>query len=214
MASGNPRVSVVVHADDPVSRSGIASLLRGRPEIVLVDEDASNLNPTADVAVVAIDDVDEAAVQLIRSVQRNGTGRVVLVARHLDEVTALPAIEAGTRALIRRMDASPERLVSTIVAAANGDGAIPADLLGRLLEQVGALQQDVLRPQGLTLSGLAEREIAVLRLIAEGCDTAEIAAALCYSERTIKNIIHDVINRLQLRNRSHAVAYAVRNGLI
>ena len=43
---------------------------------------------------------------------------------------------------------------------------------------------------------------------------AEIAAALCYSERTIKNIIHDVINRLQLRNRSHAVAYAVRNGLI
>lgn len=212
MAGGTPRISVVVHADDPVSRSGIASLLRGRPEVVLVDDDGAS--PEADVAVVAIDDVDRAAIQLIRSVQRNGTRRVVLVARHLDEVTALPAIEAGTRALIRRMDASPERLVSTIVSAANGDGAIPADLLGRLLEQVGALQTEVLRPQGLTFSGLAEREIAVLRLISEGHDTAEIAAALCYSERTIKNIIHDVINRLQLRNRSHAVAYAVRNGLI
>ena len=51
-------------------------------------------------------------------------------------------------------------------------------------------------------------------MVAEGCNTAEIAGKLCYSERTIKNVIQDVITRFQLRNRSHAVAYALRQGLI
>ena len=64
------------------------------------------------------------------------------------------------------------------------------------------------------MSGLAEREIEVLRLLSEGFDTVEIAAKLCYSERTVKNVIHDVTSRLGLRNRSHAVSYAIRNGLI
>jgi len=54
----------------------------------------------------------------------------------------------------------------------------------------------------------------VLRLIADGCDTSEIANRLAYSERTVKNVLHDVTTRLQLRNRSHAVAYALRQGLI
>ena len=51
-------------------------------------------------------------------------------------------------------------------------------------------------------------------MIADGHDTKEIALELCYSERTVKNIIHDLTTRLQLRNRAHAVAYAVRQGLI
>ena len=67
---------------------------------------------------------------------------------------------------------------------------------------------------GLTFNGLATREIEVLRLVADGCDTHEIADKLAYSERTVKNVLHDVTTRLQLRNRSHAVAYALRQGLI
>ena len=62
--------------------------------------------------------------------------------------------------------------------------------------------------------GLSEREAEVLKLVANGHDTAEIAGRLSYSQRTVKNILHDVTTRLQLRNRSHAVAYAVREGLI
>ena len=54
----------------------------------------------------------------------------------------------------------------------------------------------------------------MLRLVADGFDTAEIARRLSYSQRTIKNVIHDVTVRLNLTNRSHAVAYAVREGLI
>ena len=86
--------------------------------------------------------------------------------------------------------------------------------MGRLLEEVGRLQRQVLSPRGLTLARLSPREAEVLRLVAEGQDTAEIALQMCYSERTVKNILHDLTTRLQLRNRTHAVAYAMREGLI
>ena len=79
---------------------------------------------------------------------------------------------------------------------------------------MGQLQRQVLSPRGLTFSGLTEREAAVLRLLADGYDTAEVGRRLYYSERTVKNIIHDVTSRLELRNRAHAVAYAIREGLI
>lgn len=72
----------------------------------------------------------------------------------------------------------------------------------------------MLIPRGFTFSGLTERETEVFRMVAEGMDTGEIAHALSYSERTVKNIVHGVTTRLQLRNRSHAVAYVVREGLI
>ncbi|QFU89441.1 LuxR C-terminal-related transcriptional regulator [Amycolatopsis sp. YIM 10] len=69
-------------------------------------------------------------------------------------------------------------------------------------------------PRSRTPDGLSRREIAVLRLLAEGRATAEIAAELAYAERTVKNIVSGVLARLDLRNRTHAVAYAVRAGLI
>jgi len=105
-------------------------------------------------------------------------------------------------------------LVKTIVKVASGAGEVPPDLLGRLLEQVGRLQRQVLAPRGLTFTGLTPRETQVLRLVADGFDTGEIALRMCYSERTVKNVLHDLTTRLQLRNRTHAVAYAVREGLI
>ncbi len=64
------------------------------------------------------------------------------------------------------------------------------------------------------VEGFTQRERTVLRLVSEGFDTAEIAAELAYSERTVKNAIHAVTERHHLRNRSHAVAYALRVGAI
>ncbi|MEZ4597660.1 MAG: LuxR C-terminal-related transcriptional regulator [Chloroflexota bacterium] len=54
----------------------------------------------------------------------------------------------------------------------------------------------------------------MLRLLADGMDTAEVGRELFYSERTVKNIVHDITSRLELRNRTHAVAYAIKQGLI
>ena len=61
---------------------------------------------------------------------------------------------------------------------------------------------------------MTEREHDVLALIAQGEPTREVALRLCYSERTVKNVLHDATVKLGARTRSHAVAQAVRNGLI
>jgi DNA-binding NarL/FixJ family response regulator len=61
---------------------------------------------------------------------------------------------------------------------------------------------------------LCTRELMALRLLADGCDTREIARHLCYSERTVKSIIGTVTDRLGVRNRTQAVAHAIRHGLI
>jgi DNA-binding NarL/FixJ family response regulator len=203
------RIPVYVFASDPVSQAGIASQLRSRPEIHVIDDvDA------AQVAVVMVDEVDEPAVNVVRALQRNGCPQVVLVVSRLEDGGLMAAVEAGACGILRRNEARPDRLVAMVETAAAGDGSMPPDVLGRLLTQMGRLQRQVLSPRGITFSGLTQRELDVLRLVADGHDTADIAHQLAYSERTIKNIIHEVTTRLNLKNRSHAVAYVVREGLI
>jgi DNA-binding NarL/FixJ family response regulator len=205
------RITTYVYAKDPVSQAGIAAQLRPRPEVDLVEDDGFD---QAAVALVMCDDVDEETVRVVRAMQRNGCPRVVLVVSRLDDAAVFAALEAGACGLVRRSEASPSTLVALIRSAAQGDGSVPPDLLGRLLEGIGRLQRQVLAPRGLTMSGLTEREVDVLKLVADGFDTSEIAGTLAYSERTIKNVIHDITSRLCLRNRTHAVAWAVREGLI
>jgi DNA-binding NarL/FixJ family response regulator len=205
------RILVFVTASDPVSQSGIESQLRGRPRCAVVEQmDVDR----ADVAVVVVDEIDEVACRTIRALQRDGVPRVVVVAQNPDDSGLMQAIEAGASGFVRRSDATAETLERAIETAERGDGALPGDLLGRLMERIGDLQRNVLTPAGLTASGLTSREVEVLRLVSEGMDTCQISSELHYSERTVKNVIHDVTTRFNLRNRSHAVAYAVRNGLI
>ena len=206
-----PRVATYVYADDPILQAGLVSQLRGRPEIDIVE--ASELN-RAQVGVAAADALDDETLRILRALKRAGIAHTLLIMRAIDDAAVVSAAEVGVSGLLRRSEATPEALVRTIQKVAAGDGVIPSDLLGHLLGQVGRLQRQVLSPRGLTFSGLSDREIEVLRLIAEGHDTNEIARQLCYSQRTVKNVLHDVTTRLQLRNRSHAVAYAVREGLI
>jgi DNA-binding NarL/FixJ family response regulator len=204
------RIPVFVAAGDPVSRDGIASQLRGQGvelvDLGRLDEDA--------VAVLIVDEIDDQAVRELRLLRRRGATRIVVVATRVDDPGLLAAVEAGVSGLLQRNQSTPQTLLSSIRAAAAGEGSLPPDLLGRLLGQVGRLQRHVLAPRGLTFSGLTEREVKVLRLLADGLDTAEVAHQLFISERTVKNVVHDVMSRLNLRNRTHAVAYALRQGLI
>jgi DNA-binding NarL/FixJ family response regulator len=206
-----PRVSTYVYADDPILQAGVISQLRTRPEIDIVE--ASELS-RAQVGVAVADALDDETLRILRALKRAAIPHTVLVLRAIDDSAVVSAAEVGVSGLLRRNEATPEVLVRTIQKVAAGDGVIPSDLLGHLLGQVGRLQRQVLSPRGLTFTGLSDREIEVLRLIANGLDTNEIAQQLCYSQRTVKNVLHDVTTRLQLRNRSHAVAYAVREGLI
>jgi DNA-binding NarL/FixJ family response regulator len=204
------RIAVFVAACDPLSRDGVASQLRGHA-VELVDERSIDRGV---VAVVVVDEMDDRAVADVRALRRRGAEQVVVVAARLDDAGLLAAAEAGASGVLRRGQVTPQSLLACIRAAAAGDGSLPPDLLGRLLGQVGRLQRQVLAPRGLTFSGLTDREVKILRLLAEGLDTAEVSHQLFLSERTVKNVVHDMTSRLNLRNRTHAVAYALRQGLI
>jgi len=205
------RTPVVVRATDPILHNGVCMALRSRDEVRVVDGEAGD--PAA-VALLVADRLDETMTQLLSALRHQGFTRIVLVAGEVDDNAILNAVEHGVCAVARRADAGPEVLVRLIKAAAAGEGALPPDLLGRLLSRVSRLQRQVLEPRGLHLGGMSDRETEVLRLVAAGYSTQEIADQLCYSQRTVKSILHDVTNRFQLRNRSHAVAYALREGLI
>jgi len=205
------RIAISVHAGDPISRAGVVAQLRSRAEVEVVEDDEGG---SPEVAVLVAEEVNGDTVQVMKALRRNGSARVVLVLSSVDDAGLLAAVEGGACALLRRSQATTDALVLAATTAAAGEGAVPPDLLGRLLAHVGRLHEQVLAPRGLALNGLSEREIDVLKLVAEGLSTGEIAYRLSYSERTIKNVIHDVTSRFNLRNRSHAVAYAMRAGLI
>ncbi len=232
-------IHVLLHASDPITRAGLAAQLAGCPDVDLVDAgpdpgtaarlptsrggdtpvDVAPVDvplvdvPLVDVALVSVDTVDKRTVDLIRGLYQAGTP-VVLIVTDLDSADVTAAVEAGVTGLIRRAGATPDQVLAAIRGAASGEGFLPPDLLGGLLSQVRQVQCQVLTPRGLTLSGISERERDVLRLVSEGCDTREIGRQLCYSERTVKNVLQDVTRRYGLRNRSHAVAYALRQGLL
>ncbi|WP_205669842.1 MULTISPECIES: response regulator transcription factor [unclassified Amycolatopsis] len=188
-------VPVRVLAADPFLRAGLESALYGRGEFTDAD---------GGVAVLAVDEVDDAAVEAIRTAkERNAT--VLLVTGKVDAPRAARAIEAGACGVLRREQACEQTLVSAVRAAATGHGTMPPDLLSDLFDARQAV------PAAPTLDA---RERDVLRMVADGHETAEIASALAYSARTVTTIVHDITHRLRLRNRAHAVAFALREGLI
>jgi DNA-binding NarL/FixJ family response regulator len=205
------RIPVFVSGEDAVLQAGVATQLRSRPNMLVVEADDVE---AAEVAVVIVESLDDRCGCMIRTVQRSGCARVVLVVPDVDDAGLMTAVEIGACGVLRRRETTPEYLEAAVVAAAHGDGVMAPDLLKRLMVQTSQLQRHVLAPLGMGPSGISERELDVLRFLADGLDTAEIATKLSYSERTIKNIIHGVTSRLNLRNRLHAVAYALRAGLI
>jgi DNA-binding NarL/FixJ family response regulator len=209
--AGLVRVPVVLSATDPISKVGLAAALRGRDELLLIEEQESGPDS---VIMTVVDRLDDAVIRELRARQARGQTRLVLITTELADVDLLVAVELGVRGVVLRADATPEVLVRLVRTAASGDATLPPDLLGRLLTQVSRLQRDVLAPRGLNIAGLSDREVEVLRLVAQGLSTGEIAERLSYSQRTIKTVLHDIVSRFQLRNRTHAVVYAMREGLI
>jgi DNA-binding NarL/FixJ family response regulator len=205
------QVRVALQASDPLSHAGLAALLQYRGDLTLL---RTAQRAEADVLVLAAERLTTDVVASLRRAGAEVRAPVVLVTQEIAEADLLTAVECRVVAILPRGAVTAERLAHSVRAAAAGGGVMPPNLVGELLKHVERMQRDVLAPNGLNASGLTPREIDVLRLMADGFDTNEIAGKLCYSERTVKNVIYGVTHRLKLRNRSHAVAYALRAGMI
>lgn len=206
---GDPvRVSVV--ASDSVLEAGATSVLHSCSDVSVVLP-----QETAQVAVVVIDGMLSQAFDLLRT-RRELAGRpeIVLVAADFGPPEALRAIAAGARGLVRRREAGAGRLARAVLAAACGDCTVPPDMLAELIDQGVNCHPEASSPGPWPGFGLTKREHAVLSLIADGRETHEIARELCYSIRTVVGVVHDITHRFGLRNRAHAVAYALRAGLL
>ncbi|MFF7636045.1 response regulator transcription factor [Kitasatospora sp. NPDC008050] len=206
---GEPvRVSIV--ALDPVLEAGARSTLQSNADVAVALP-----NEAAEVAVIIVDRIAQQVLDVVRATRNAGhRPEVVLVATELAPAEAMHAIAAGARGLLRRTEASADRLARTVLAAAGGDCTVPPELLEGLLDQGAGAQGAATAATPWGAAGLSERERAVLRLVAEGHETGEIARELCYSPRTVTAVLHDVTQRFRLRNRAHAVAYALRAGLL
>jgi DNA-binding NarL/FixJ family response regulator len=230
------RTPTTIITRDPQLRARLLSTLRRHPDVHVVESDATNGrydiiataldgavngesldDPAAlvgaHVALIGVEAIDADAMRLIRFHRRHKGRRVVVLAGQLDQESVCDALDAGATSFVRLAPATPDELVRAIGNAVRGESSVPPEMIPGVLRGLNRLERrqhdDPEDPSTLT-----EREVTVLRLLAEGWAVAEISREMSYSERTIKNIVHDITMRLGLRNRTHAVAFAVRCGLI
>ncbi|MFI0803516.1 helix-turn-helix transcriptional regulator [Amycolatopsis lurida] len=189
----------------------MADLLEARPSVTVVEDRARD---ETEVVVAAFDRLSADATTALRAVTAEFGRPIVLVTDRIEEGGLAVAVACRVVAILPRSAMTESRVADSVRAAASGAVSPPRDLLGRLAEHAERLRREMLAPNGPAGATLSSREIDVLRLMADGFDTHEIATELAYSERTVKNVIYAVTDRLRLRNRSHAVAYAIREGVI
>ncbi|WP_089104510.1 response regulator transcription factor [Streptomyces hyaluromycini] len=201
-------VRLAVHAADPITRSALVSYLRRQPGLTLTGRDAP-----ADIVVAALQDPDARTLTHL-SQEAEGAARLVVIVDGEWSVDPYAALEAGVRAVLFRPAFTWERFGEALQEVRAGHGDLPAALQGQLMDQMTRTHQEVLAPHGLTPGGLTQREAEVLQLVSEGDELQHIGDKLGYSERTIKNVLYGMIKRHRLRNRAHAVAYAIRSGQI
>ncbi|MDA0184541.1 response regulator transcription factor [Solirubrobacter phytolaccae] len=148
----------------------------------------------------------------LTAVHETTGARVIVCSSDGGQEAVVGALQAGAVGYLRKDELTPETLATAVKAAANGTGVVTPDLLEHLLANHQAnAEAAAARP---VAAKLTDREQQVLSLIAAGHPTREVAQELCYSERTVKNVLHDVVTKLNARSRSQAVAFAVREGLI
>ena len=207
-------VATAVLSGDPLAGESALSFLHGRPEVSVL---TATTAAEADVLLVLASEVTEGTLHLMeRFSARAGNPKlgIVLVAESMRRRQVVQALRYGLRTVLWRQGCDPARIVRTVGNVAAGRAELPPTVQGWLVDGLCAVEHEVLAPPRSPADGLAAREVEILRLLAEGLDTAEIAGRLNYSERTIKNIVSGLTSRLGLRNRAHAVAHALRTGIL
>jgi DNA-binding NarL/FixJ family response regulator len=135
--------------------------------------------------------------------------RIVMLTMHADQEVLAAAIRAGASGYLVK-DCSTEEIASAVRMAASGETALSPQLAASMLDEVRKLDQ----PANDEERVITRREEEVLQLIANGCSTPEVAEKLFISQKTVKNHLASIYQKLDARDRTQAVLQAVRMGIV
>jgi DNA-binding NarL/FixJ family response regulator len=201
-------------------REGLRSLLQDQDDIEIVGEaedglDAvrlvSKLKPhivLMDINMPVLDGVEATRTVL----KENGAVNVIILTMYPQDEYVFQALKAGAKAYLLK-DTRSKELLQTIRAVYNGQAVISPEMTGRLLDEFRRLadEKDDKEPKFQTLT---EQERRILTLVAAGASNKDIATELNLSERTIKNYLSIIFQKLQVNNRTEAAIRAMKDGLV
>ena len=214
-------VRVLVVDDQALFREALATLLSVRSEIEVVGEAGDGLEAVRLSAALRPDVV----LMDLRMPVLDGIGatrrlhvdqpgvRVLALTTFDDDEEVFAALRAGAVGYLLK-DVSADRLVEAVLAAARGESVLQPSVAAKVVARFAQLADDPApRPQPLVVP-LSERELDVLRRLAEGESNREIAAGLFLAEGTVKNHVTNVLLKLEARDRTQAALRARALGLL
>ena len=210
---------VLLVDDHDLFRTGLRNLLEEKG-LEIIGEAATGAEAVAqvgdlspDVVVMDLNMPAMGGVEATRHIAEIAPlTRVVMLTISDEDSDVTDAILAGACGYLLK-DASIHELVAGIRAAARGEALISPHIAGKVLQRVRATSAHS-EIETFIRTELSEREIEVLKLIANGKDNAVIAAELHISPKTVKNHISNILMKLQIDNRIQAAVYAVRSGIV
>ena len=215
-------ISILLVEDQLLVRSGLKILLDREPDLRIVAEAgdgeeavrlSAELKPDLVLMDIRLPELD--GVEAIRRIKKNDGGVEVLVLTAFDDdEVVFEAIQAGASGYILK-DITPENLVRAIRAVRAGMSTVHPGVARKLLDRISSMSRR--RSQGggrLHSHGLTSREVEILVGIANGASPRELASKLFVSESTIKSHLRTIYRKIGVRDRSQAVAHAIRKGLV
>ena len=209
-------VRVLIADDQTLFRSGLARLLQEEPRITLVGEAANGREAVekaaaskADVVLMDLKMPGMDGVESTAKITADQPGVKVLILSTFDaDSYVLQALRAGACGYVLK-DAQPAAIVSSIMAVLAGERVMAGAVANRVLDMLTGAST----PKEF-YDGLTAREVEILKLMATGKPNKQIAFTLKISEKTVRNHISHIYEKLEIYDRSQAVLYAVRKALI
>lgn len=217
MTTNAPLITVLLVDDHALVREGVRAFLATQSDISVVAEAGSGEEGVAlaaqhipdvvlmDLVMPGMDGVE--ATRRVRQVSPRSQV-VVLTSYHEDE-HIFPALRAGALSYVLK-DLSPEELAEAVRKAARGEAVLHPRVAARVIKELQGARAEAPNP----FTELSERELEVLRLIADGRSNAEIAAELALSEKTVKGHVSNILSKLHLADRTQAAVLAWREGVM
>ncbi|HLC27747.1 MAG TPA: response regulator transcription factor [bacterium] len=210
------RMRILLVDDHALFRQGIKSLLVSNPEIEVVGE-AENGKEALEKTRVLQPDVILMDIQMPVCDGLEATAlihsefpdvKIVILTVSEEDENLFEAIKRGAQGFLLKK-IQPQALVQTLRGVCQGEASISRLMAGKILREFSRLQK-----AAAPASPLSEREKEILNLVAEGQTNKEIGVALAISDNTVKNHLHNIMEKLHLHNRAEAAAYALRAGFL